>query len=95
MMRYVYGIYNYTRKERYYGTTEGSVRYRMEQHRRGYTRALQRWDWEKDRIIYKTIARLPETRAIQRAHRLETTPPHHQDGGLYRQAGDEKAAKSN
>lgn len=75
MMRYVYGIYNYTRKERYYGTTEESVRDRIERHRSGQTLALQRWNWERDRIRYKTIARLPERRAIRKAHRLESAPP--------------------
>ena len=74
MARKVYGVYNNTRKERYYGTTKGLVPNRIREHRSRRTGALQKWNWGKDKIRYRTIAHLPDKKAIRKAHKLELAP---------------------
>lgn len=76
-MATVYGLYNYRKRQRYYGTTTRAMRERLREHRAGQTQATRHWNWKRDRITYRVIARgLPLDKAIEKAHELELrTPP--------------------
>ena len=75
-MAKVYGMYNQTRKERYYGETTRQVDERLGEHESGRTEALKKWNWQKDKITTRTIAKgLSERNAIKKAHELESQKP--------------------
>lgn len=75
-MAKVYGMYNQTTKERYYGTTTRPVNKRLGEHEAGQTVALRNWNWKKDKIIAKNIAKgLPPHKATEKAHELESRKP--------------------
>lgn len=75
-MAKVYGAYNQTKKQRYYGSTTQPVSKRLGQHQAGQTLALRNWNWKKDRIIVRTIAKgLPPAKATEKAHELELRKP--------------------
>jgi len=75
-MAKVYGMYNQTKKERYYGTTTRPVNKRLGEHESGQTAVLRPWNWKKDKIMVKTIAKgLPPYKATQKAHKLESRKP--------------------
>ncbi|TET40603.1 MAG: hypothetical protein E3J65_00685 [Dehalococcoidia bacterium] len=76
MARNVYVLLNFTRKERYYGTTEKPVRQRVKEQRSGGTIAIRHWNWARDDIRYRTLATgLPDSKAIEKAHKLESRKP--------------------
>jgi len=76
MARNVYRLQNFTKKEIYYGTTEKPVRERVKEHRSGYTIAIEHWNWARDIIRYRTIAKgLRKNKAIDKAHKLESRKP--------------------
>lgn len=75
-MAKVYGMYNKTKKQRYYGETTQKVDERLAQHEAGKTKALKNWNFKKDEITTRTIAKgLPEKKAIKKAHELEERKP--------------------
>ncbi|GAJ07275.1 unnamed protein product, partial [marine sediment metagenome] len=76
-MAKVYGTYNYTKRERYYGSTKREVKKeRVPEHKAGQTQAIKHWNWKKDKIVTRTIAKgLPPGRATQKAHELESRKP--------------------
>ncbi len=75
-MAKTYGMYNYTKKERYYGKTKRVVPKRREEHATGQTQAISHWNWRKDKIITRTIAKgLPPKKATDKAHELESRKP--------------------
>ena len=76
-MATVYGLYNYTKRERYYGTTTRAMVERLREQKSGQTQAISHWNWRRDRITARVIAtRLTLNRAIAKAHELELrTPP--------------------
>lgn len=75
-MAKVYGMYNQTRKQRYYGTTSRPANTRLGEHEAGQTRALRNWNWKKDKIIVKTIAKgVSPSKATEKAHELESRKP--------------------
>lgn len=53
----VYGIYNDTKRERYYGTTKRKMPQRLGEHESGQTVSLQHWNWNSDKIRTRTIAK--------------------------------------
>jgi len=75
-MATVYGLYNYTKKERYYGTTKRELTERVLEHVRGQTEALDHWDWETDDIKIKRIKRgISPIAATRKAQALEKIKP--------------------
>lgn len=75
-MAKVYGMYNQTKKERYYGTTTRTVNKRQGEHESGQTTALGNWNWKRDKIVVRTIAeRLTQQKAVDKAHELESRKP--------------------
>lgn len=75
-MAKVYGLYNQTKKERYYGSTTRPVNKRLGEHEAGQTATLGNWNWKRDKIIVKTIAKgLPPPRATKKAQGLESRKP--------------------
>lgn len=75
-MAKVYGMYNQTKKQRYYGTTTRPVNKRLGEHEAGQTAALHNWNWKRDKIMVKTIAkRLSAHEATKKAHGLESRKP--------------------
>ena len=50
-MAKVYGLYNDTRRQRYYGKTRRPMRKRIGEHRAGQTASIAHWDFEKDKIL--------------------------------------------
>lgn len=75
-MAKVYGMYNQSRRQRYYGKTTRKVDKRLGEHEAGKTEALKKWNWKKDKIITRTIAKgLSEKAAIKKAHKLEQRKP--------------------
>ena len=72
----VYGMYNQAKKQRYYGSTTQPVNKRLGQHESGQTAALRHWNWKRDKITAKTIAkRLTPQKATEKAHELELRKP--------------------
>ena len=75
-MAKVYGMYNQTRKERYYGSTTKPVNKRLGEHETGQTAALRNWNWKGDKIMVKTVAKgVPPHKATEKAHELESRKP--------------------
>ena len=75
-MAKVYGMYNQTKKQRYYGRTTQPVNKRLGQHKAGQTPALSKWNFEKDKILARTIAKgLSPAKATKKAHKLELRKP--------------------
>lgn len=75
-MARVYGLYNYTRRERYYGMTERPLKRRRLEHEAGQTAALSNWNWKKDKVAIRTIAKgLSARKATEKAHELESRKP--------------------
>ena len=75
-MAKVYGAYNRSKRQRYYGKTTRKVDRRLSEHEAGNTKALKNWNWGKDKITTRTIAKgLAEKAAIKKAHELEQRKP--------------------
>lgn len=75
-MAKVYGMYNHSKRQRYYGETTRKVDKRLGEHEARKTKALKNWNFQKDKIITRTIAKgLPEKAAIKKAHELEQRKP--------------------
>jgi len=75
-MAKVYGLYNQTRRQRYYGKTRRSLKARAEEHSSGQVQATESWNWDKERVIIRTIAAgLTERQATRKAHALERRKP--------------------
>lgn len=72
----VYGLYNRTKKQRYYGSTTRSVEKRLQEHAASQTGATAHWNFKKDKIYHRTIAKgLSPQKATEKAHELESCKP--------------------
>ena len=75
-MAKVYGLYNRTKKERYYGSTTREMKKRMQEHASGQTQATSHWNFKKDKIDHRVIQKgIPEQKATEKAHELESRRP--------------------
>jgi len=71
-MAKVYGLYNRTRKERYYGITTRQNVKRMKEHASGQANALKHWNFSEDDIEVRIVARgLSQENAVARVYELE------------------------
>ena len=75
-MARVYGMYNRTRKEQYYGSTKRLLKERIKEHASGRCEATNHWKFGRDKIYWKTIRKgLSAQKATDKAHQLEARKP--------------------
>ncbi|MBW8049945.1 MAG: hypothetical protein FVQ77_06330 [Cytophagales bacterium] len=80
-MWHVYRAINRTKKEIYHGVSEDPKARKEGAHCKGYTKAINHWDCDKDKIRwYKLTSHLTQNKASNVAHNHEVAYKYHKKG---------------